>query len=355
MFRRHKFNKKTKHNQRKKKSFRPETIVLIKQIFYGLLSVLFVSLTIWGIWHVTRLPALTIVNIEVDGGYTISHTEVKTVAEQAIAGEYLKLIPRTFSLLYPKQDITNAIKQLDKLKTVRLERITLDTLSIVIDEYIPYALWCNNHEADVCYLIDESGVAFTEAPPLSGSAFLRYRTLGRTPELFSVLTEKTQLQSVQVLVEQLEQKFDFLVLRVELDVVGDVFLILSGGSEIKVSRRLSPEETIRNLEAVLSAPEFTNLEPGDFPYIDLRFGNKVFVSDEWPVEEILEEEIEMVEIDIAEAVEGPLSNSEITSLEQEAFTEPIQESGTVREIENQNEEFETDEFEGPTNDNEAGV
>ena len=41
-----------------------------------------------------------------------------------------------------------------------------------------------------------------------------------------------------------------------------------------------PEQTVANLETVLTAPAFTDLSPGNFSYIDLRFGNKVFVNEE---------------------------------------------------------------------------
>ncbi len=288
---------RVKKNQKKiTYTLRPETALLVKQLCLGIASISFVSLLLWGIWHATRLPQVTVSTIEVAGGYTISHDEVRSRAIDVMVGNYAKLIPRTFAFTYPKEDIIRSISEIDKLKHVSVDRKTWQVLQIEIEEYVPFALWCKDREGQDCYFIDDSGVAFIEAPVLSGSAFLRYRTVGRTPERFSILTENEQLQTVLSLVAALENNFDFLVMSVELDVVGDVFFILSGGSEIKVSKRLTIEETIRNLQAVLSAPEFRNLRPGDFPYIDLRFGNKVFVSDEWPTATIAVTEIVLPEL-----------------------------------------------------------
>jgi len=45
--------------------------------------------------------------------------------------------------------------------------------------------------------------------------------------------------------------------------------------------------TVNNLNVVLTSDEFTDIQPGGFQYIDLRFGNKVFVN-ETPVEELVE-------------------------------------------------------------------
>lgn len=325
MFRRRN-NKLTKKPKRAKKlSFRPETIMLIKQICIGLVSVTLVVLVIWGVWHGTRLPAVTMSEIDVKGGYTISHDEVRAKVLETMQGEYLKLIPKTFSLFYPKQEILKNLKEIDKLKDPAVQRHSLSSLYIEIDEHIPHALWCEEREGGKCYFVDEYGFAFSRAPQLTGSAYLRYRTLGRTPELLGELTDNEQLIMIAGLARAFEDNFGFPVIAVELDVVGDVFYILRGGSEIKVSKRLTVENTIRNLEAVLSAPEFKDLEPGDFPYIDLRFGNKVFVSDEWPVEEIIEEEIEIIEINIAEAVEVPTPIAPSLSSESVVVDQPEEE------------------------------
>lgn len=322
MFRRHRKPVKAKKRS-KQSSLRPETVILMKQITGGVFSILFVVLLVWGVWHVTRLPALTVSTIEVSGGYTISHDEVRTKVASAMVGEYAKLIPKTFTFLLPKQAILASVSSIDKLKDPVFERQSLQSIKVTIDEYIPHALWCEEREGGHCYYVDEAGVAFSTAPPLTGSAFLRYRTLGRTPAQFDTLTDNEQLVVVAELVKEFEQQFNFPVLAVELDVVGDTFFILRGGSEIKVSKRLSAEETVSNLEAVLSAPEFQALQPGDFPYIDLRFGNKVFVSDEWPVAEILVEEEDISDQNIT---------SIIVSTESPSVTEvPIPEVETEEE------------------------
>ena len=38
-------------------------------------------------------------------------------------------------------------------------------------------------------------------------------------------------------------------------------------------------DVVENLLVVLASPEFSHLNPGNFSYIDLRFGEKVFVNE----------------------------------------------------------------------------
>ena len=40
----------------------------------------------------------------------------------------------------------------------------------------------------------------------------------------------------------------------------------------------SGEDTLSNLDTILLSEDFTDITPGSFRYIDLRFGNKVFVN-----------------------------------------------------------------------------
>ena len=85
----------------------------------------------------------------------------------------------------------------------------------------------------------------------------------------------TQLRQL----EQLLQNYGWPVASVEFDQARDAFVYLVGDSELKVTLRLSPNETLDNLQTVLAAEEYQHLQPGNFTYIDLRFGNKVFVNE----------------------------------------------------------------------------
>ena len=70
------------------------------------------------------------------------------------------------------------------------------------------------------------------------------------------------------------------VTKVEIDSAGDAYMTIVGGGEFKVSLKQPAKETVDNLLTVLGSEQFAHLTPGNFDYIDLRFGSKVFVNEE---------------------------------------------------------------------------
>lgn len=256
----------------------PETVLLLKQILLGAAVALGIGLIITGIWYGTRLEALTIQTVSVSGGETLSHQQLETHINEQLSGTYFGLIPRRFAWLYPEADIRTSLLAVDRVETAEVVVESGTELIVTVTEYLPRALWCYEENPDTCFFINDAGYAFASAPSLTGGALMRYVTLGRTPERGDTVQELSDLTALEWFSETLEQEQGWAVQRVEVDAVGDAFFILAGGSEIKVSLRDNPATPLSNLETILGASEYTELEPGAFQYIDLRFGNKVFVN-----------------------------------------------------------------------------
>jgi hypothetical protein len=86
------------------------------------------------------------------------------------------------------------------------------------------------------------------------------------------------LVAIEQLRSHVTEKLRLPVAYVETDMMRDVFMGIAGGGEIKASLRYTPAETLSNLETILTSNKLDNLTPGNFEYIDLRFGDKVFVN-----------------------------------------------------------------------------
>lgn len=257
----------------------------ILQIVRGVLVMILVGGIGYGIWHVTRLPSLTINEIEVTDGDTIAASVISSEVEMELGGTYLALIPRTFSFLFPKAAIESAVKAVPRVKDVTLTKPNRTTLAVSFTEYHPFALWCDEEQAH-CLFIDETGYAFTDAPDLTGGSLLRF-----VVEDAPLLLRETTLTHEQLVVatafsEQLMEEFGFVAEEFYYLQNGDVYVSLAGGAELRIRADESIEETFSNLETVLGSEEFLHLRPTNFQYIDLRFGNKVFVNEEIAVPEV---------------------------------------------------------------------
>lgn len=302
-----------KQKRRSKRLLHPDTVVFIKQILLGLFVIGLVTLCIVGIWHGTRLPAVTISEVEVRGGETINHQILEDRIWTQLDGTYLKLIPRRFTYLYPKQDIIASIANIDRVKDLTLERTGRKKLVITFDEYQSEALWCTDTE-EQCIFIDENTFAFAPAPQLKGGTFRRYVTTDKNPSLGQTILTAPEKDTLDTVLQALNEK-RWLVRRIDVDSAKDAYLLLTAGGEIKISLKEDGYTTADNLANVLSSEEFNELTPGEFRYIDLRFGNKVFVNRTFDEIVATSTEEGLVEFSIVPEVPTTSSSSEITAIE----------------------------------------
>lgn len=266
--------------KKRRKRIDPNTVVLLKRILSGIASIFLVVLLLFGIWHGTRVSSLTITSVKAEGGETIDNNKLEALVTGVLEGEYVGFVPKRFSWFYPKKKIYETLYSIDRIHNVEVERVDGTSLSVTYDEYIPHALWCVSVVSDDCFFVDDSGFAFAEAPKLTGASLLRFVKSGYDPTLDEILLETDSYKKINYLIDLLSNQGWF-VSYVEIDQVGDVFLQIVGGGELKVSLSITPEETIDNLFVVLNSDKFSHIEPGNFKYIDLRFGNKVFVNEEF--------------------------------------------------------------------------
>lgn len=257
-------------------------VVLIKQAVIGVIIVGTITLIGTGVWHLTRIDELTITSVTVEGGETISYDVITRIVEEKLSGTYFKLVPHRFAWTYPKKVITAALQEENRIKNVQVIRTSGTELHITFSEYHPISLWCTAADTTDCFFLDETGYVFAKAPQLSGIAFIRYSDQNRQPEIgihaYDAETQTELLQFTYIL----KNRFGFWVSHIEQSGVEEIVYYISGGGALKMTQRIPLEETLQNLETILTSAQFEHLEPGNFQYIDLRYGDKIFVNEEVP-------------------------------------------------------------------------
>jgi hypothetical protein len=248
-----------------------------------IVAVILAAAALSAVWYVTRMPRFTIAAITVSGGTTIDHDRVEAEARSALSGAYLLLVPKSFALTYPRKTLTERIRKLSRVAKATALRTSLTALSITVTEYVPHALWCADaslSETDNrCFYITDAGYAFAEAPSLHGATFLRYVTEGRTPEVGASLGDASYVNMTKKFADALMEGHGMYVHTIAETEDGDVRYRVRGGGELLVRRDADIEKVFENLDAILTSREFKHAQSGDFGYIDLRFGDKVFVKE----------------------------------------------------------------------------
>jgi hypothetical protein len=270
-----------------------------------------------GVWYLTRLPALTVSDVTIEGGETLPQDDIRQTIARELSGTYFFLIPKSFTLFYPHDRIIDAVENVPRVKAVTEDTPTPTTLALSIEEYEPAALWCppasvstlqaddaqasSTEPADAsasraapaegaaggedavpeeshCVFLSDDGYAFAKAPPLRGGAFLRHIFDDREPKEGEQPLSKDDMARIDTFVESLASELDMRVRFVEHTKDGDEVYMLAGGGRLLVSPSEPEKTTFDNLVSILHADEFSDIAATGFDYIDLRFGDRVFVN-----------------------------------------------------------------------------
>ncbi|MCA9361552.1 hypothetical protein KC845_03265 [Candidatus Kaiserbacteria bacterium] len=263
---------------------KPQRVVspMVKQLIRGFLVIILLAIVLVIVWYGTRIDSMQIKRIEVTGGFTIPHSLLEEKAWREIDGTYLGLVPKSFVWFYPKEKITMSLQGTSRIKQTALEIVDKNTLTILFDEYVPFALWCQSENDDTCLFIDHTGYAFSEAPNLTGSAFIRFVRDDDEPVLNEEIFPSELIDSTNEFAMALQNDLGLYVTHIKMVGTYDIDFLVAGGGEIKISQAKSFEKSLKDLKIILNSEEFVHLEPGNFQYIDLRFGDKVFINEEFP-------------------------------------------------------------------------
>lgn len=262
-----------------KKVQEPRLSPFVWQSIFGVCVLLLCVVCIVAVWYITHIERFQVNSVEVVGGTTISHDRIRTSVEAVLSGAYLRLIPRKFIPTYPHAEIEETLKTIPRIKNIHVEHVSGKKLVVAFDEYVPSALWCSAENSKECLFIDTEGFAFGVAPALEGNAFIRFIDDVKKPELNAHMGESAFLKSATTLAELMRTRLDLYVTHIEKKSEFDTLYTIVGGGVIKTSQKDAPEKIFENLETILASKEFVHIAPGDFEYIDLRFGDKVFVRE----------------------------------------------------------------------------
>lgn len=234
--------------------------------------------------YVTRLPSVTIQTISVEGGTTVSHDAVRAKVESALSGTYALLIPRRFAYFYPEQDVRDAVNSVPRAHNAEIVRVSQTELKVTFSEYLPYALWCESLSEDAsspapCLFVDARGYAYAEAPPLVGETLVRLIVEGRAPEIGVFVHDPEYLKTLGNLTQALYENHGHRLRAITATKDGDLTLHLNGDVDVLMTKDTDISDAFATIESLLAAPEFKDIPLQDFDYIDLRFGNTVYVKE----------------------------------------------------------------------------
>lgn len=219
------------------------------------------------------LPFLQIREVAVSGAATLATSTLEAHVRQELAGRYAYAFSKKNIFLYPKRDIAQSLLEtFPELHAADVHAANFHTISAEVVEREPKALWC---EAQTCYLMDQSGVVYAPAP--SSDGFVAYHGQAEGERLPRQYLGDKRFESLFVLIDALSQKPSLGVVEsVYVDAQEDAQAVFSNGFVLKFALTDAGGDVFERFTLALGAEPFAGRSLGEFEYLDLRFGDKLY-------------------------------------------------------------------------------
>lgn len=242
----------------------------------------------YGIHRLSYLPLFAIQDIAVEGTERLPPQLVGAYASAALADGSYRFFSRENSMLYPRETLENAVEDFfPGISDVRVSITSLINPSLVLSvaERSPFALWCGGVSTDVmeaqdaCYAMDGDGFVFATKSQLLREPETPYIfrggiAAGESPVGETFVGDRVH-NVFRLLASLAEEGYEPLGAQV-LD-ENDFIVDLAHGFSVKASFASDPDKLARDL-ALLFASEPLAGRESEIDYIDMRFGNRVYVA-----------------------------------------------------------------------------
>ncbi len=225
------------------------------------------------IWF-SHAPFLTVDRVSALGLRTVDAAALEGVVREELKGRYGYIFSRNNILLYPKSDITAALKEkFPQFKVVEVFAQDFSTLTVQVVEREPAALWCDGS----CYFMDEDGVVYAPAPRFNAETMVTYRgpvSGNKLPMQYMSAEEFHTLSAFASAIAQ-QESGDTLV-GVAVDDVRDVRLRFESGFMLLYPLGEPGGDVYERYALARASGPFENQPLSNFAYLDLRFGDKLY-------------------------------------------------------------------------------
>lgn len=258
--------------ERRRRSLRRRSILL------SLLLIIFVGASIWLSWQpYVRISSVVAVNAD---------QSIATLAQPALTGSYLYIVPRDSTFFVPARAIRTAVLAAHpEIAALSITHKDATTLQLKATERVAVGSWCGLKESPglpaYCYYFDAGGYLFTAVDVASSStpaplnSFILYDSLAETTQepLRATLSQASDLPSAFDFARQITN-LGGQVTSVTIADNGEITDQLASGTSIVYV--LGQEQAA--FAELASAKSTYNLSDGSVAYIDLRFPGKIYLK-----------------------------------------------------------------------------
>lgn len=223
------------------------------------------------------IPALLIRDIRIEGAQTVAAADIERDVRSELAGKRFLVLPKRNAFVYSSVEIEKRLQAAyPKLKEAAVSLENFHTLKVTVAERAPDALQCgpSREEALPCLFLDNTGVAYEQAPEFSDNAYIRWYG-GEALALGERFLSEEVFRRLSALVDAFKGE-GVEPAAVFVDEVEDVYVFDASGSEIRFALSRKAEDVLKSLRAARASDVLAGKDLSEIEYIDLRFGNRLY-------------------------------------------------------------------------------
>ncbi len=252
----------------KKMEFRRKFRVFIFSIFFSLLLVSPI--------YILRSENFLVAKVSITGNKVTQTEEIESLVWGGISGEYLKIIPKSSIVFYPKESLRKVLSEsIPRLASVNFSITSSKSIEVSVVEREPVALYCIDSEEKKCFFVDKTGLVYSEAANFSEGVYVVYKSV---PEISSPLRTYF-LSEVEI-----ARNASFLNNLSKINWIPDSLtkddeaytLKLKDGPKVFFRAEQDFGRLFLDLEAFLKSAKIKPANFSQISYFDLRVDNKIF-------------------------------------------------------------------------------
>lgn len=247
-------------------------------------------------------PFFKIKEIKVSGNNFVSAAGIEEVVRALGRQKFLKIIPQdTLFALSGKKIENKILTGFPALREVKVKKIPFDKIEISVKERESTAIWCQTKaepisastpsafatstaavqkkpppQSEQCFFIDEEGIAFRQAPEISGTlAATFYGSSAQAPVLGNQVVASSTIAFAQQLKKAAREiGLEMTAFLCEEEVSQDLSVLTSEGWWIYFDVNRSAKAQMNVLDSLLN--EEIKDKRADLQYVDLRIANRIY-------------------------------------------------------------------------------
>lgn len=244
----------------------------------GVLVAVVVCAALGGLVWLSHAPFLRVEHVVAQGLASVPAEGVEQVVRRHLDGAYGYMFAKNNILIYPQDTIAAALRAAyPQFKVVDVRAQDFSTIAVVVVEREPKALWCQSEQ---CYFMDEDGVVYAPAPSSGVGGYVSYTGDTEGASLPRQFLDTAQFRELAAFVGAIAQKEPGdRVVRVGIDQSNDVRLVFASGFALLFSLRAQGGDLFERYALARDAEPFAGRALGEFEYLDLRFGDKLYYKE----------------------------------------------------------------------------